>query len=883
LLVLRFSLRVVAAVARLVPEAQRAAWRQEWEAEVRHHWARLEARRRLDWRSQMNLVRRVLGSLPDAAWLRRQLTADADLVQDFRQGIRRLRREPAFAATAVVILGLGLGAATAVFAVADVLLLRPLPYRDPAAIVTLWQTNPRERGDRDDVSPANFLDWRERSRSFAVMAAAVPSGYDYYDGPEPEMLKGIQVTEGFFEVFDARPLLGRTLDAEDYRSGRNVLLLSHGLWRGRFGGDTAIVGRSLRLEDGSWTVVGVLGPEFDPGLPSAERTARCVWTAKRIADHERRTRGSAWWTVAARLKPGVSLAEAQAEMATIARNLAGEWPRTNAGVDVVVLPLREHLAGGLGPALALLVGAVGVLLLITWTNLAGLLLAGNARRQREVAVRAALGGSRGRLVRQLLTENMVLALLGCALGLVAAHWGTRAIVRWCPVEIPRLDQIRLDPRVIAFAALLSLVTAVASGLLPSLRLSRGGGGRLLHDGRAASASRTPPLQRVLVAAEVALALVLLAGAGLLVQSVSRLLRVDPGFVADDVFALQVFASDRNRTPEKRSRFFEETLARIETLPEVSAAGAVSLLPFSPSGIDIKTPLQVEGRPEPEGGQEPVVHLTIATPGYFEAMRIPQLRGRGFAPQDRLPAPTVALVSESLARRFWGSDEAVGGRVSLRWEGKPVVAEVVGVVGSLRHARLDRPSEPELFLPHAQVPFGSMTYVVRTRAGSVNPTRGIQERVWSVDPAQAFSRIDRLHALVSRSAADRRFVASLLGAFASFALVLSALGIYGLLSFVTTQRTPEIGVRIALGAGARDILRLVAGQTLPLVFAGVVFGILGALALGRFLRHLLFAVSPGDPLTLAAVSVVLVATAVAACVLPARRATRVDPLVALRRD
>jgi putative ABC transport system permease protein len=880
-LVLRLCLHVLGAVARVVPDRQRAGWRQEWEAEVRHRWSGLEARRELDWRAQMSLFHRVLGCLPDAAWLRRQLTADADLVHDLRQGIRLVRRDPAFAATAVLVLGLGLGASTAVFAVVDVLLLRSLPYPDPGAIVTLWQTNPRQ-GDRDDVAPANFLDWRERSRSFAAIAAAVPYAYDYYDGPEPELLKGVRVTEGFFEIFGARPLLGRTLDAEDYRSGRNVLVLSHGLWKQRFGGDPAIVGRSVRLDESSWTVVGVLPPDFDPGLPSADRTTRCVWTAKRIADHERRTRGSPWWTVAARLKPGVSPREAQAEMATIARGLAVEWPRTNAGVDVVVRPLRDHLVGGLGAVLAILMAAVAVLLLITWTNLAGLLLARNARRGREMAVRSALGGSRGRLVRQLLAENMVLALLGCGLGLVAAYWGTKGIVALSPVEIPRLDQIRLDPRVIAFAAVLSAVTAVASGLLPALRLSRRGMGQFLHEGRAASGSPQPRVQRLLVAAEVALALVLLAGAGLLVQSVTRLLRVDPGFAANDVVALQVFAADRNRTPDKRARFFEETLARIESLPGVTEAGAVSHMPFSPSAIDIRTPLTVEGRPEPEAGQEPVVHLTVATPRYFDAMKIPLLRGRRFEPQDRSPGATVALVNESLARRFWNGEDPVGGRISFRLEGKPVVAEVIGVVGSVRHARLDRAAEPEVFVPHAQVPTGSMTYVVRS-SGAPVPTRALQERVWSVDPAQTFSRIDQVRTLVSRSAADRRFVASLMGAFSVFALVLCALGVYGLLSFITTQRTPEIGVRLALGADMGDILRLVAGQALSLVAAGVAVGILGTLALGRFLRHLLFAVSPADPVTLAAVSAVLIATSAAACILPARRATRVDPIIALRAD
>jgi predicted permease len=880
-IVLRIALGAVRLVAHLVPAASREGWRQEWEGEVEHRWGRLEKRHELDFRHQMNLLYRVLGTVPDAAWLRRQFTADADVVHDLRQGSRVLRRDPGFAAAAVLLVGLGLGSSTAVFAVADMLLLRALPYRDAASIVTVWQTNPREDGGRDDVSPANFLDWRDRSRSFETLAAAVPSGYDYLEGPEPVTLRGIQVTEGFFEVFGVPALLGRTLITDDYRPDRRVLVLSHSVWVNRFGSDPGVVGRSLRLDDQSWTVVGVMPRDFDPGLLGNPGRPRGVFAPKRIAEHEHTVRGSAWWNAVGRLRPGVTREQAQAEMAAISRQLASEWPRTNNNVDAVLVPLRDHLAGGLKATLGILAGGVAVLLLITWANLAGLLLARNTRREREMAVRAALGGSQGRLVRQLLTENLVLALLGCGLSLLGAYWAIRGIVRLSPVDVPRLAEVSLDGRVLVFAFLLALITTVVAGLVPALRLAGPRRERTLRESRAGVGAARPHLQRALVVSQVALTLVLLAGASLLTQSLARLLRVNPGFTAHNVVALQVFTSDRQATPEKRVRFFAETLSRIEALPGVESAGAVSFMPFVDSAIDIRSLLAVHSGQAAEAGKEPVVHVSVATPGYFEAMKIPLLTGRLFGVHDGLLSRPVAVVSQSLARRFWRGQDPVGSRVSFRWDGQAMEADVVGVVGPVQHARLDRPPEPEMFVPHAQVPFGSMTYVVRTSREAGALARAVQERVWSVDSGQAFSRVDLLETLVARSAADRRFVSALLSAFAVMALVLSILGVYGLLSFMAAQRTGEIGVRMALGASARDILRLVASEGAVLVGGGVLLGLLGTLAFGRTVRFLLFETSPADPTTLGTMAALIATTALLACLLPARRASRVDPLVALR--
>ncbi len=882
-LVVRVCLRFLRLAGRLVPPSRREAWRNEWEAEVLHRWHWLESRRELGPRSQADLARRVLGALPDAAWLRRQLTADAEHVHDLRHGVRRLRRDAAFALGVAGILGLGIGGATAIFGVVDALLLRPLPYHEPERVLTLWQTRLGGAADRDEVAPANFVDWRERARSFEALAAAVPHSYDYTAGGEPEVFYAIQVTEGFFEALGVRPRLGRTFRPEEHQAGREkVALLTHGLWQRRFGGDPGLVGRTIPLENEPYQVLGILPQEFDPGLHPTSG-ARGLWTPHVVEEHARRTRGSTWWNVVARLQPGTTLAQAQAEMDAIARGLAREHPRTNTDSGIEIVPLPEHLTSGVRPALGLLVGAVAVLVLVTWTNVAGLLLARGVERERELAIRSSLGAGSGRLLRQLLTETALLALIGGMLGLLLAHAGMAAIVALSPADVPRIGQLRLDSRGIAFALLLVLSTALACGGVPAWRFSRP---RLEPFLRAGSATATPTrqlLRQGLAAAEVALALVLLFGAGLLLRSLERLLREDPGFRAEGVLALQVFVWDRNPTPEKQVRFFEETRERISTLPGVAAVGVVSRMPFIEANINIRSPLLIEGLPAPETGSEPSVYLSLASPGYFDVMRIPLLAGRGFDERDRFGGALVAAVNEAAARRFWPGQSPLGGRVRLRWHGRPLLAEVVGVFGAVRHERLDLPAEPEVFLSATQVPYGSMTYVVRTSMDAPSLLASVKERIWSVDPQQAFYRTATVEELVRRSVADRRFLLILMGSFAAVALVLSALGLYALLSFLAAQRTREIGVRVALGASARDVRRLVMGQGASLVLAGMGLGLVAALSLTGLLRGWLYGVSPADPVTMGAVSGLLAAASLVACLVPARRATRVDPVVALRSE
>jgi len=883
--VLRACLLLLRAASRLVPPHQREGWLHEWQAEVLHRWRFLETRRELGAREQADVARRVMGALPDAVWLRRQLTSDAELVHDLRHGLRVLRKGGGSALAAATVLALGLGASTAVFGVADALLLRPLPYREPERIVTLWQTDAKRPGQLDEVAPANFLDWRERLKSFEQVAAADPYAYDYTGGAEPEVFFAIRVSEGFLEALGTTPQLGRGFLAEEYRAGHeNVALLAHGLWQRRFGADPGIVGRTIPLDGTPFTVVGVLPADFEPGLlpTSGERG---LFTPHVEEEHDRQVRGSGWWNVVARLGAGVTKAQAQHELDVVAAELAREHPRTNAQSGIRAMALSEHLTAGVRPALNLLLGAVALLLLITWSNVAGLLIARGAAREHELVVRASLGASRGRLVRQLVAENALVAALGCGLGIALASFGMDAIVALSPVDVPRLGQVGLGGRVLAFVLLLALVSALACGIAPALRFSRQRPGGALRDaGRGtARALEREPLRRGLVVAELAIALVLLSGAGLLVRSFTRLLAVDPGFRAEGVLALQVFAWDRQQTPAARSRFFEETLARLAALPGVSATGAVSRMPFIEANINIRSTLQVEGGPERAPADAPRVFLSTATPGYFPAMKIGLIEGRLFDARDAAASRPVALVNESLAYAHFGEISPLGSHLLVRFEGRPVRAEVVGVVASVRHERLERAPEPEAFLPHAQTGFGSMTYVMRTSADPASLTGAAKRQIRALDPLLAFYRTASLRELVAKSLAERRFLLVLITSFAATAVLLASVGLYGLLSFLAIQRRREIGVRMALGADASDIVRLVLDQGLRLVAPGLALGFGAALLATRALGNVLYGVSLADPLTLTGVAALLGCVSLLACYLPARRAVRVDPCVTLRSE
>ena len=876
-LLLRICLGIVALAGRIVPRGARREWRREWESEFRHRYDRLRGEGPVDWSAHMDLLRRSLGAWPDAAWIRRQFTADAELVHDVRHALRLLAAAPGFTLTAVAILAIGLGGTLAIAALLDTLWLRGLPYQDADHVVTVWQRG--ADGERSDVAPANFLDWRERSRSFSTLAAVVPYSYDFTGAGEPEVAFGAQVTEGFFEAIGIPPLLGRAFHPEEHRTGsRRVVIISHGLWQRRFAGDDAIIDRTISLDGEPFTVVGVLPREFRPQLlPRPGELA--VWTPKVIQEHERRTRDSAWWNVVGRLAPGASLEQARGEMQTIAGGLAREHPQTNQHTGVEVVPLREHLMGNVRMPLLVMFGAVLTVLAIGCANVANLLLARGAARGREFAIRAALGAGRGRLARQLMVESLVLSLLGAAAGIALAYWLVDAIVALAPPGVLRLEDAAIDGRMIAFAALLTTATAVGFGLLPALQSSRGDHG-LARD-------REPfvraGFRRALVAAEVALAIVLLTGAGLLIRSFDRLLSVDPGFSPRNTVVLQVFAYDRNPTADHIRTFFRTSLERLGGLPGVESVGAVSAMPFATANIDIRSPLQIVGRPEPPPGDTRNAYVTIATPGYFDALAIPLREGRPLRASDVAKGPVVAVVSEALSRREWGDRSPIGERIRVDWHGRPLESEIVGVVAQVRHDGLDRLPRPEVFFAIEQVPFGSMTFVVRGRGDAAALIHAARDAIWSVDPLQTFYETGQLEQMVASSVVQQRFTTSLLAGFAAVALALCVLGVYGVISFATAQRTREIGVRMALGADRASIRRLVLREGGAVVAAGLLVGLPASLVATRVLQNILFEIEAIDPLTMTAATALLVSSALVACYLPARRATLIDPVQALRPD
>lgn len=810
------------------------------------------------------------------------------LAQDLRFAARTLRRSPGFTAVAVLTLALGIGANTAIFSVVHGVLLRPFPYARADRIVTLWQHDRAAGATRDEVAAANLLDWRERSRSFSGMAALEPYGLDH-QGPEgPVTLDTWLVTEDFFAVMGVPALHGRTLTPDDYRrqapgsvyeTGVASLVLSHRVWRDRFGGDPGVVGRSIVVDGAPATVVGVMPPEFQ--YPSGGT----VWAPVVYGGDRPPHRGANYLQAVGRLRPGVTLEQARAELAAIAERLGREHPQTNQHVGVTAVPLPEHLVGGVRPALLLLLGAVGLLLLIACANVAGLLLARGAQRQREFAVRTALGAGHGRLVRQMVTEGLLLALTGGAVGLLLAAGSLKAVLRIAPAGLPRLEQVTMDPAVLLFALAASVLSTLLFGLGPALNLARpdaapllAGGGRGATRGR-----RHRRVREGLVVAEIAMALVLLVGAALVVRSFVSLLRVDPGFRTEDVLAVTVQAWSYFPDPERRAVFVREAVERMEALPGVEAVGVTSSLPMAEDiGAD-EAEFEIEGAPPPAPGEAPSAHAALITSGYLEALRIPLLSGRRFTPRDDADAPHVVLVNETMARRHWPGADPVGEKVTVSFAGPPVTAEVVGVVGDVRHAGPDAEPEPALYFHHPQRPTGAIVFTLRTAGDPLGLLGAVRRVIWEFNAAMPVAGATTLESLLGESLRERRFSLLLLGGFSLAALLLATIGVYGLLSFAMRERTAEIGIRMAMGAHAGDILRWAMRDGLRLTAAGLAVGGLGAVLLTGLLRSLLFDVQPTDPLAFAGAAALLAATALLASYLPARRAARVDPVEALRAE
>ena len=869
---------------------------RELDDELRHHVALETEARRAQGVPPMEARRQALATLGGLESARNHVrearfgAALEHVLQDVRYALRVLRRNPGFTATTVLTLTLAISATTATFSVVDAVLLQPPSFPEPDRLVTLWETDPENGNRPTGVASANFLDWREQATSFEGVAALDPWSVDLTGADTPEVLYGWQVTEGFFETLGAGAARGRTFLPDEHRPGSGVVVLTDGLWQRRFGGDPGILGRSLVLDGEPHTVVGVLAPSFELRLEGG-RGDRDFFLPKAIAEYETFIRAGGWWPVVGRMRPDVTLAEAQAELDAVAARLAADHPRTNAGVGARVIPLQTRQVEGVRPVLLLLWGAVVFVLLIACVNVANLMLARYARRQQEFAVRAAVGGGPARLLRQLLTESVVLAALGGLGGLAATAYALDLLVAIIPADVPRLARIAVNERVLGFTAGLVVLTALGFGCAPAVRILRqdvnsslGRGGR-----RAGDTVGQQRLRRLLVAAEVALALVLLAGAGLLLQSFVRLVNVDLGFAPGNAATLQAFHyADDGTGVEATPNFFRDTLEGIRALPGVTAAGATSAFPLGLADMTIRSPLTLHDRPPPPPGEEPTTTVSMATPGYLDAMRIPLRAGRWFDERDDAEGPAVAVVNETLARQHWPDADPITRRATVRLSrGQAFTGdfevEIVGVVGAMRPRGFDSPPSPELFLPHAQAPNGAMTYVVRTAGDPAASIPAIQDAVWTVAPDLAFYSVSTVDALLARTLATRRFTTTLLALFGVAALTLAGLGIYGVIAVATAQRTREIGLRMAMGAQPRNITWMVVRGAVGLAASGVVIGLLASLLFSQTLTSLLFDVKPFDPATLAGVSLLLVALAAAAAWSPARRASRVDPLVALRTE
>ena len=809
------------------------------------------------------------------------------LMQDLRYGLRVLLKNPGFMAVAILTLALGIGFNTAIFSMVNSVLLRQLPFQNPEQLVWIWAT----RIDRDKAffSIPNFIDYRDQNQSLEQMAAFANWGANLTDGGNPERLQGVRVTSNAFQMLGIGAAVGRTLLPEDDQpTSQRVAVMTYGLWQRRFGGDQSVIGKRLTLNGDGYMVVGVLPQSFI--LPETEAE---IFTPLVLDSDPRRTeRGSNFLRAFARLKQGVTRQQAQSDLAAISEHLRQQYPDDNAKMTAPkAFALRDELVGSYQTALLLLLGAVGLVLLIACSNLANLLLAKASSRRREVAVRMALGASRRRLIRQLLTESLVLALLGGGLGLFLALWGVDFLLALSPVNLPRMQEIAIDRGVLAFTIGISLLAGLGFGLTPALQASRVNLNEdLKAEGRGSSGGlRRNRTRSLLVISEVALSLVLLIGAGLLVKSFMRLQQVSPGFSTSNLLLVRLSLPQANySSPQAVTAFYQKLAPRIESLPGVEGVGVANVLPLSASNV--RTDFSIVGRPPLSPTEMPGAQNRWVSPGYFQTMRVPLLKGREFTEQDGAESPGVVVIDEALARRFFKPDESPLG-FHLRIDdgaGQPREVEIVGVSGDVKHFGLDDEPTPTLYAPVYQVPKGSVSFLisnmsllVRTASDPLAQAAAVRREVQDVDKDVPASSTRTMEQFLSASVAPRRFNVLLLGIFAGTALLLAAIGIYGVIAYSVTQRTHEIGVRMALGAKRSDVLKLVVGEGLRLAFIGVATGLVAALFLTRLMSSLLYGVSTTDPTIFAGIPLLLIIVALAACYLPARRATKVDPMVALR--
>jgi putative ABC transport system permease protein len=830
-------------------------------------------------------ARRQFGNMTSLREDRREMQTVATIDafgRDLRYAVRMLRRNPAFTGAVVLTLALGIGANTAIFSVYDAVLLKPLPYADPERIVMLFEKKAPPDGSLQWAAPANFADWRAQTHSFSEMAALGVPNFILTGQGEPARLAGAAVSSSFFRLLGTRMELGRGfLDEEEQLGKDRVVVLSYSVWQNRLGGKPDTVGTSVTLNDLSYTVVGVLPPDFEL-VTNASRNQADVWVPLAL-DMQKLSRGSHGFGVFARIKPGVPFNQMQAELDTVAANLSSLYPQNNKGKGITAVPLDEQVTQNVRMALTTLLGGVGLLLLIACANVANLLLSRAAARQKEMAVRLALGASHRRLGQQLLIESLLLSLLGGATGLLLAAAAIQILGRYLPADLPRLSALAMDLRVLAFTALISLASGILFGLAPLFQARRRNANETLKQSARMVGGVQAGLRNALVVAQIAIALVLLTGAGLLAKSFWNLLHVSPGFRTEQVLTARV-TLPASRYPDvgRIAAFQRDVLERVRNLPGIQSAGLTAYLPLS--GITNSWSFVIEGRPPLPVGTSNVADYRPASPGYFETIGIPLMRGRGFTAADSESAPRVVVINESMRRKHWGDEDPIGQRLSLccgMTEGLP--RTIVGIVGDVHHQRLDGDAAAEMYVPFTQIPNPERrpTIVVWTSLDPGVVAAGLRDALSGIDKAVPLDQVETMEQLVSASVGQPRFRTILLAAFSILALVIASVGIYGVMNYLVSQQIREFGIRMAVGATKGDLLRHVLRRAAVLIVASLGLGLLGSAMLARSIRDLLYGVSALDPLTFVAVSLLLAAVALLSSYFPARRATRVDPLTALR--
>ena len=800
--------------------------------------------------------------------------------RDIRFGVRALVHSPIFTVVTVLSLALGIGANTAIFSVVNGLLLRPLPYPESEQIVDVWHTPPQQSFpglDRFSVSPANYLDWKAQSNAFEQMAIYTYTGLSLSTSNDPLPLIGAAVSSDFFSVLRTNAMQGRTFTPDEEQPGRDqVVVISHGLWQRAFGANPNIVGQTLTLNSRSFTVVGIMPAGFQ--LP---READ-LWVPLAWDDKERQTRSIHDYIVIARLKQNVSLPQAQAEMSTISTRLEQQYPEENSGWGAVVIPLREDLVGDIRTALLVLFSAVGFVLLIACANVANLMLARGANRQKEIAVRIALGAGRARLIRQLLTESVLLAVTGGVLGLLLAVWGSRMLVRLG--SLPNSGDIGIDTWALGFTLLVSFAAGIIIGIVPALQFTKSSLSETLKQGsgRTGGSPMKQHTRKALVVSEVALSLVLLIGAGLMIRSFWKLQNVDPGFDTSNALTMSVALTPiRYSEPHQQLAFLDRAMEQIRAVPGVVSVGTTTTIPLAGGGST--QPFSIEGRPTGTIAEQPMAQTRYISPDYFKAIGIPLRQGRFFSDQDRDNSVPVIIISEAMARRFWPGENPIGKRLTPSFHSKEGAREIVGVVGDVKARGLDSDASTMMYLPYKQAPRPFMSFVVRTSSNPESLVQPVSRAIYSIDKEQALTDVQTMDQVLMQSLSDRRFNMTLLLTFAGVALVLAAVGVYGVMNYTVTLRRRELGIRMALGAKASDVLRLVLRQGLTLTLIGVGAGLISAYALTRLMASLLYGVTATDYLTFASVSAVLIVVGLVASFVPARRATKVDPTIALRTE